>query len=92
MKDTGNTIGRNAPDGTVTTATAAFLVNRSVDTLRRWHKKGEFVPSSSMQAGQLTVFLYTDEDIQKLKEFARRQRPGRKKQSKSSKKVRIKKP
>jgi len=32
-----------------------------------------------MQAGKLRVWLYTDDDMMKLREVARRQKPGRKK-------------
>lgn len=78
MKDTGNGIGRKAPDGTVTASGAAYLINRSTDTVRRWHRKGLCVPSQSMQAGQLTVWLYTMDDIKRLREVARTQKPGRK--------------
>lgn len=78
MKDSGNGIGRNAPENTVTASGAAYLVNRSPDTIRRWHRKGICVPSQSMQAGQLTVWLYTQDDIKKLREVARQQKPGRK--------------
>lgn len=80
MKDNGNGIGRMAPDNTVTASGAAYLVNRSVDTIRRWHRKGLCVPSQSMKAGQLTVWLYTPEDIKKLRDVARQQKPGRKPQ------------
>ena len=78
MKDTGNTIGGNIPDNTYTRAGAAYMVSRSTDTLKRWHRSGLCVPSQSMQAGQLTVWLYTNDDIRKLREVARRQKPGRK--------------
>lgn len=78
MKDTGNSIGAIAPDRTYTRSRAAYLVNRSPDTLKRWHRLGLCVPSSSMQAGKLRVWLYTDDDIKQLKDFAHKQKPGRK--------------
>jgi len=81
MKDNGNGIGRKAPDNTYTASGAAYLVNRSPDTVRRWHRQGLCVPSKSMKAGQLTVWLYTLDDIKKLREVARTQRPGRKPRS-----------
>ena len=79
MNENGNSIGRRAPANTHTRVAAAYLVGRSVDTLKRWHKQGLCVPSASMQAGKLRVWLYTDEDMLKLREVARRQKPGRKK-------------
>ena len=85
MKDTGNNIGKNAPENTVTTSGAAYLVNRSPDTIRRWKRQGLCVPSESMQSGQLTVWLYTHEDIKRLREIARTQKPGRQKKEKGSK-------
>jgi DNA-binding transcriptional MerR regulator len=79
VKEIGNSIGRRAPDNTHTRVAAAYLVGRSVDTLKRWHKQGLCVPSQSMQAGKLRVWLYTDDDMMKLREVARKQKPGRKK-------------
>ena len=80
MKDIGNNIGKSAPDGTYTTSGAAYVVNRSPDTLRRWRRQGLCVPSQKMQAGQVSVFLYTAEDIEKLRLIARSQKPGRKRE------------
>ena len=74
----GNSIGRRTPDNMHTRVAAAYLVGRSVDTLKRWHKQGLVVPSESMQAGKLRVWLYTDDDMMKLRDIAKRQRPGRK--------------
>lgn len=79
MKDTGNSIGAITPDRMHTRSRAAYLVNRSPDTLKRWHRTGICIPSDSMQAGKLKVWLYTDDDIKRLKETALTQKPGRKK-------------
>lgn len=78
MKDMGNSIGAITPECYYTRSRAARKINRSPDTLKRWHKAGLCVPSSSMKAGQLTVWLYSDEDIKQLREVARLQKPGRK--------------
>ena len=78
MNENGNSIGRRTPDNRHTRVAAAYLVGRSVDTLKRWHKHGIAVPSESMQAGKLRVWLYTDEDVLTLRDVAKRQRPGRK--------------
>ncbi len=78
MKDSGNSIGANTPEHYYTRSRAAYQVNRSTDTLKRWHKNGLCIPSASMQAGKLTVWLYSDDDIKRLREVARNQKPGRK--------------
>lgn len=77
-RETGNGIGRQTPPHRHTRVAAAHLTGRSVDTLKRWHKKGLMVPSDYMQAGKLKVWLYTDEDILRLRKVASSQRPGRK--------------
>ncbi len=58
---------------------AAARVGRSPDTLRRWRLDGTYMPSDTMQAGSLTVYLYTDQDLENLKRIAKKKRPGRKK-------------
>jgi DNA-binding transcriptional MerR regulator len=78
MMDAGNSIGAKAPDNWYTRSRAARLINRSPDTLKRWHKSGLFIPSGNMSAGKLKVWLYSDSDIQTLKEVAQKQKPGRK--------------
>lgn len=85
MNENGNSIGRRTPANMHTRVAAAYLVGRSVDTLKRWHKKGLAVPSQSMQAGKLRVWLYTDEDLLKLRDVAKYQRPGRKPNAKDAK-------
>lgn len=74
----GNSIGAKAPEHRYTRSYAAKLVNRSPDTLKRWHKQGVCVPSDKMTAGKLVVWLYTDDDMDVLKKAARTQKPGRK--------------
>lgn len=80
---TGNAIGAMTPVGWHTRKSAARKVDRDPDTLKSWHRKGLVdeayavcVPSGSMPAGQLTVHLYSDDDVEKLKKFAAAQRPG----------------
>lgn len=81
IRETGNGIGRQTPPHRHTRVAAAHLTGRSVDTLKRWHKKGLVVPSDYMQAGKLRVWLYTDDDILRLRKTAMTQRPGRKPKS-----------
>ena len=57
---------------------AAAKVGRSPDTLSRWRKRGTFLPSDSIQVGELTVWLYTDSDIEVMRDLARGLKPGRK--------------
>jgi DNA-binding transcriptional MerR regulator len=73
----GNSIGAKAPEHAYTRTTAAKLVKRSPDTLKRWHKQGICVPSTNMKAGKLTVWLYTEDDLLTLRELAKTQKPGR---------------
>jgi len=54
----------------LTVSEAARLLNVCVVTLRRWDKKGKLVPAVRLRRG---VRLYNREDIEKLKEMARRQ-------------------
>ncbi len=62
----GNTIGKSVPDGWYTRSDAAVMVGKTVRTLARWMEEDLCHPSSSMQAGQLTIWLYNDEDIARL--------------------------
>ena len=78
----GNSIGLKTPANAYTRAKAAKKVNRSPDTLKRWHKQGIAVPSQRMQAGKLTVWLYSDADMRALRKVARTQKPGRKPKTK----------
>lgn len=71
-------IGGRIPPGFYTRSQASRLVGRSVDTLKRWHKKGLVVPSSFIEAGSLKVWAYSEEDIGRLVAVAVTQKPGRK--------------
>jgi hypothetical protein len=53
------------------------MIGRSRDTLRRWRISEEFVPSFKMDAGELEVWLYSDDDIERLRKFAATKKPGR---------------
>lgn len=59
-----------------TRSQAAELVGRNLDTLKRWKRKGIYVPSESRVFGQLVVDLYTDEDIQEMRKIAKGMKPG----------------
>ena len=79
MASQGNSINSRVPDGYCTGKDAALRVGRSYDTLRQWEKDGVFTPSTVMKMGELTVRLYSDEDIETLKQIARTK--GKRKQA-----------
>lgn len=60
-----------------TTAQAAPLVGRDVDTLRRWKRKGVFRPSERRPFGRTMVDLYTNEDIEAMRQIAKEIKPGK---------------
>ena len=61
-----------------TRAMAAKKIGKDIDTLKRWKKAGVSSPSEQRPFGQLTVGLYTDDDIDAMKKIARTLKPGRK--------------
>lgn len=72
-------VSNEFPEETLyTISEAAEAVGRSVQTLRRWERNGDFTPSRTAKMGTINVRLYTPEDIKALREFAATQRPGRK--------------
>lgn len=78
-----NGIQQVVPDGYYTRAMAAAKVGRSVDTLKRWQETGLYKPKFQMMVGQgLHVWLYSEHDIEAMKEVAAMQRRGRKAKSK----------
>jgi excisionase family DNA binding protein len=54
----------------LTVSEAARELDVCVVTLRRWDRRGKLVPAVRLRRG---VRLYSREDIEKLKEMARRQ-------------------
>lgn len=80
-----NGIQQVVPDGYYTRAMAAARVGRSVDTLKRWQETGLYKPRFQMTVGKgLHVWLYSDHDIDAMKEVASMQRSGRKAKSKTA--------
>lgn len=65
----------------VTSSEAAELVGRSLVQVQRYRRRGEFVPSKVEQMGGITVPLYSEEDIEALKDFVSKQRTGPKSKS-----------
>jgi len=74
---TGNTLQEWVPDGYHMRTEAAELAGLNNQTLKRWHRKGIFVAEHYMERGDLHVWLYTDADIETLKEVAKTVKPGR---------------
>ena len=53
-----------------TTAKAAELVDRSEETLKRWRRMGLCQPSSQRFHGKVMEWMYTEDDITKLRNLA----------------------
>lgn len=62
----------------ITTSEASELVGRSVVQIQRYRRNGEFIPSKVEEIGKATVYLYSAEDIERLREFISHQKVGRK--------------
>ena len=65
------------PDGYHTRNQVARLIKCDPDTLRRWVRQGRFVPQSHMTVGALHINLFSEEDVQALKELKRSIKIGR---------------
>lgn len=79
----GASIKALVPDGWYTVSDAAAQVGKSADTLTLWRKGSKkqepvFIPSGHMMVGELKVYLYSESDIEELKQIAKTRRPGRK--------------
>lgn len=79
-----NSLRDGIPDGWHSTGDAAKLVGRSKDTITRWRKDrvegGQ--PSGYMIRGELTLWLYSDNDIEEMRALADNMKAGRKPQEK----------
>jgi hypothetical protein len=61
----GGTILDNLPPRGKTRRQAAAMLGVSYDTMVRWHHNEEFVPAGPHeQRGGVTIFMYSDEQIQ----------------------------
>lgn len=65
------------PDGWYARSTAAALIGRSKDTLKRWQREGTYEPSGYIVKGELTIWLYSDEDIEAMQDIAGSMKAGR---------------
>ena len=81
---TENGVISRVPDGYHTRSQAAALIGKSRDTLKRWHNNGTYEATEYMEAGKLQVWLYSDDDISKLKEIAENISPGRRYQKETT--------
>lgn len=62
----------------LTTSEVSELVDRSVVQIQRYRRNEEFVPSKVEKLGGSTIYLYSKDDIEELKEFISHQKVGRK--------------
>lgn len=67
-----------------TTAQAAALVGRTEDTLSYWRRQEIFTPSERRKFGKTEVWLYTQQDIEQMRQIAKVIKPGRKPMSQAS--------
>jgi hypothetical protein len=73
----GASLAEGVPEGWHMRGEAAQLIGRSKDTLKRWHKEGVYAPSGYQVRGELTIWLYSDEDIVELIKIAQVMKTGR---------------
>jgi hypothetical protein len=64
------------PDGWFTRAEAARKIGRSKDTVTRWHKNGNYEATNFYMAGKTPVWIYSADDITKMKELAKTIKSG----------------
>jgi hypothetical protein len=67
------------PKDEFTRRQAAQMVGRSLDTLRRWHADGTYKATHWRKIGQRKMWLYTEDDIARMRMIAAGQKPGPKK-------------
>lgn len=70
-------LGASIPDGWYMVGEAASRVGRSKDTLKQWRQDGTFEPSGYTVRGELTIFLYNEDDIEAMKIIAMHKKAGR---------------
>lgn len=66
------------PEGMYTRAQVAEKIGKSRDTVRRWHENGTYKATHQETFGDVTVWLYTEDDVRAMKQIARHLTPGRK--------------
>lgn len=60
-----------------TTSEVAVLIQKSIDTVRRYRKNAEAPqPSVLLRVGQVDMNLYTEEDVEALRVWMRTVKPG----------------
>lgn len=69
----GNTLAHLVPENRYTSAQVARHAGVSVQTVRRWFKKGILVPRvEPLKVGKVRITLYTRYDLTKAKRLAGR--------------------
>ena len=69
MSNRGDSIGAGMPEGTRTVSQIANEVGVSAETIRRWCDDG-YMPYETVQRGQLTVRVFTDEHVERARLLA----------------------
>lgn len=70
MSSRGDSIGASVPEGMNTVKQFAEKVGVSRDTIRRWVDEGHLIPADTQQRGQLTVRLFSDEQVGQAQQLA----------------------
>lgn len=73
----GGSLKDSIPPGWHMTSEAAAAVGRTADTLRRWKDDGTYEPSGYTTRGELTISLYSDDDINIMRGIAATKKAGR---------------
>lgn len=63
--------------GFLTTAEVAQQIGRSAYTVQRWRLDGVLLPSHSVQAGKVTIWLYDKATVREAVRLTRMLKPGR---------------
>lgn len=70
-------VQRKIPDGFYTRGEVSKITGISVASLRRWRDTGHVVPVRIKEYGQVTVSLYSSEQVESLLADPPYQKPGR---------------
>jgi len=72
----GYGISNKAPNGYYTASEVAKQVGRSSSSIKRLRAQGIFVPKKTKNFGATKVYLYSDKDVEKLRQILTALRPG----------------
>lgn len=66
----GDSIGASVPEGMYTVAQFAAKVGVSADTIRRWCDDGHLTPADTVERGQLTIRLFSEDQVKACRTLA----------------------